>query len=488
MPDPIPARRPPDPPWIVLLNGVSCSGKTALAREIVERCSAPVIHLSLDHHHDILAARYATDRWPLYRELVTGLARSAEGWWRQGFHVVVDVVLESARARQEVLGLLPRERTFVVGVRAPLEVLLDRARERPEEARRRIRRQLPSIHDGIVYDLDLATDRETPRVLAERVLALAGSAARSEPTVEALDGLSPIDVGDGPTFTRAARAGGCRTWLHYFPFLHAVARTVRRELSWEEVDGSVLVYHRIDVDRGPRLSLYLPPFPFSASALAHARRRCRRFDPAAPTRIVWVDAGALPALEGAIAARRVADEEYVYDAARVLALAGDRFAALRERLDALERVPGLAIRPYDGRDREACEAVLEAWRSGPKSDRGHGTVYRLASLSLAHHAAFGDGLLRGEVVTQDGEVRGVTFGGPIGEGWGSLFVTIDDRSVPGLGYLQRYEFLRSHPDLRHWTELRDVDGPRLAEVKEALDPTARNPLWRVVLREGVGEA
>ena len=76
----------------------------------------------------------------------------------------------------------------------------------------------------------------------------------------------------------------------------------------------------------------------------------------------------------------------------------------------------------------------------------------------------------------------LTFGGPIGEGWGSLFVVLDDGRLPGLGYLQRYRFIRDHPDLRRFTELRDLDGPRQVEIKEAFDPVARNPLWRVVLR------
>ncbi|HEX6852712.1 MAG TPA: AAA family ATPase [Candidatus Polarisedimenticolaceae bacterium] len=480
--DPVVA--PSHRPWIVLLNGASCSGKSALARELVERSPAPVIHLSLDHHHDGLAGRYATDRWPLYRELCAGLARSAEAWWRQGFHVVVDTLLESPRAMRETLALLPRARTVLVGLHAPLEVLLERAGARPAEARRRIRRQFPLVRTLAAYDLELATDRESPRALAERILAHLGTAPRSQPAHEALDGLRPIEVGDRETFTRAAQAGGCRTWLHYFPFLHALARTVRRELRWEEVDGSVLVYHVIDVERGPRLSLYVPPFPFTAAALAHARRRCRRFDAAAPTRILWVEEASLPALAGVLASKRAADSEYVYDGARVSALVGERFAALRGRLDRIERVPGLAVRSYAEGDRAACEDLIEAWRGRPRNQRANSAAYRLALLCLAHHADFGPEWLRGEVLTQDGRVRAVTFGGPICEGWGSLFVVLADPRMPGLGDLQRYRFIRNNPDLRLWKELGDVDGPQLAAIKGAFDPVARNPLWRVALRDG----
>ena len=471
-------------PWIILLNGASCSGKSMLARELVERYPAPVIHLSLDHHHDILAGRYATDRWPIYRPLATGLARSAEAWWRQGFNVVVDTVLETPRLMGETLALLPRASTLVIGLHAPLDVLLERAETRTEEARRQIRRQFPLVHREAAYDLELATDQESPGALAERVLAHMGTAARSQPSYEALAGLRSIEVDDDGTFRRAAQAGGCHTWLHYFPFLHALARTVRRELRWEEVDGSVLVYHLIDVERGPRLSLYLPPFPFVAAALAYAQQRGRRFDPAAPTRIVWVDEASLPTLAGVLASKRAADAEYVYDGARVAARAGGRFAELRSHLDRLERVPGLAVRPYAEGDRAACEAVIEAWRGQRKERRAHSSAYRLALLCLADQGTFDRELLRGEVVTQDGDVRAFTFGGPISDGWGSLFVVIDDQRLPGLGYLQRYSFIRNNPDIRLFKELGDVEGPHLAKIKDAFDPVARSPLWRVVLRNG----
>ena len=469
-------------PWIVLLNGASCSGKSAVAREIVERCPSPVIHLSLDHHHDNLARRHATDRWPIYRTLVAGVARSAEAWWRQGFNVVVDTVLDTPRVMRETVALLPKERTVLVGVHAPLDVLLERAAARPEEARRRIRRQFPAVHRQAAYDLELASDRESARAMAERVLAHVGTMARSQPTDGALAGLRPIEAGDHRIFTRAAQAAGAHTWLHYFPFLHALARTVRRELRWEEVDGSLLVYHLIDLDQGPRLSLYLPPFPFSVGALAHARERCRRFDPAAPARILWTEDASVPALDGVLASKRAAEAEYVYDGARVAALAGDGMAVLRDRLDGLGRVPGLAVRPYADEDRAGCEDVIEAWRAASKAKRADGNFYRLALACLAHRGGFDHGLLRGEVLTQNGEPRAFTFGGPIGGGRGSLFLVIDDQRLPDAGYLQRYSFIRNNPDIRLFKELEDTDRPSLAAIRDAFDPVSKNRLWRVVLR------
>ena len=473
-------------PWLILLNGVSCSGKTTLARELVERCPSPVIHLSLDHHHETLASRYATDRWPIYRPLAVGLARSAEAWWRQGFNVVVDTLLGTPRLMREIVDLLPRDRTFVIGLHAPLDVLLERAAARPEEVRRRLRRQAPLIHRNAAYDLELVTDGISPRAIAERVLAHVGSEVRSQPAYEALEGLRRIEVGDQPTFARAAHAGGCVSWLHYFPFLHALSRTVRRELRWEEVEGSVLVYHLIDAERGPRLQLYLPPFPFAATALEHAQQRCRRFDPAAPTRILWVDEATLPALDGVLASKRSAEAEYVYNGARVATLAGEGFAELRRRLDRLDRIPGLAVRPYLEEDRAACETLIETWRGRRKDRRADGNLYRLALLCLAQQGAFDTGLLRGEVLTHEGEIRAVTFGGPIGDECGSLFVVLDDQRLPGLGYLQRFSFIRNNPDIRLFKELEDVGRPHLARIREAFDPVAKNPLWRVVLRDGSG--
>jgi hypothetical protein len=385
---------------------------------------------------------------------------------------------------QQSLALLPRERTLLVALHAPLEVLLERAAARSPEDQRLIRRQFPLVHRDVAYDLELATAQESPRSLAARVLARVGMTPRSLPPHDALAGLRPLEVGDHATFARAAQAGGCRGWLYYFPFLHLLSRTVRRELRWEEVGGSVLVYHMIDADQGPRLGLYLPPFPFSAVALSHARERCRRFDPAAPLRILWVEDAQLAALSGILASKRQGDTELAYDGARVASLAGSGFAHLRDTLAALERVPGLAVRPYLEQDRVACEAVIDAWRGQRKAERANSSAYRLALLCLDHHGAFDADLLRGEVVTQEGEVRAITFGGPIGDGVGSIFVAIDDRRLPGLDCFQRFHFLRCNPDIRLWRELRDLDGPRLVAVKQAFEPVASSPLWRVVLQDG----
>lgn len=459
------------PPWIVLLNGTSCSGKSTLARELVERAPAATIHLSLDHSHANLANRYATDRWPLYESLCLGLARSAAAWWQQGFHVVVDTLLRSPRLVRSTLALLPRERTFLVGVHAPLEVLLARAGARPQGDQRLVRRQFDQLQRLRGHDLDLASDREPPQALAERVLTLVGQPARRLPPAEALAGLRAIEAGDRETFRRAVQAAGCRSWFCYFPFLYAFARTVRRELRWEEHAGSVLVYHRIEDVHGPRLGLYLPPLPCTAAAIAHARERCRQFDPAKATRILWVEEPQLAALAGITARARVVDSEYVYDGASVA-----------ESCE--EPAPGLAVRPYEAADRAACEALLEVWRRAGGAKRDNGGDYRLAWLCLAHFAEFDRELLRGEVVTQGGEVRAFTFGGPIGDGWGSLLVAIADPRSPELRRLQRCWFLRNHRDLARWTEGGDFDRPRIGAVRETIGSVTRRPAWRVVLRGG----
>lgn len=457
------------PPWIVVLNGASCSGKSTLAREIVEQSPAPTIHLSLDQSHASLGSRHATDRWPLYSSLCLGLARTAAAWWQQGFNVVVDTVLRSRPHVRRTLALLPRERSFLVGVHAPLEILLVRAAARPGGDRRKVRRQFEQLQGLDGNDLNLTSDHEAPAALAARVLGLVGEKARHRPPPEALADLRTIEAGDQATFMRAVHAAGCRGWHCYFPFLHAFARTVRHELRWEEHAGSLLVYHLIETAEGRRLSLYLPPLPFTAAAFAQAQERSRRFDPKRRLRIRWVEESQLAALSAATAQARVVDSEHVCDATD--------FA-----VSPIEASPDFVVRPYQSADRAACEALLETGRSGgqrPYKLRGD---YRLATLCLENSAEFERGLLRADVVTVAGAVRAFTFGGPIRPGLGSILVAITDPSLPELRRWQRGMFMRNHRDLTMWTEGGDHDRPRIDAALQQLEPRSRSQLWRVVLR------
>ena len=87
------------------------------------------------------------------------------------------------------------------------------------------------------------------------------------------------------------------------------------------------------------------------------------------------------------------------------------------------------------------------------------------------------------MVTQAKEVRAFTFGGPICDGWGSLFVAVADPRLPELPRLQRGWFLRKHSDLVTWTEGGDVDR-WIDGIRQPLGPVTRCPLWRIVLRGG----
>jgi hypothetical protein len=75
-------------------------------------------------------------------------------------------------------------------------------------------------------------------------------------------------------------------------------------------------------------------------------------------------------------------------------------------------------------------------------------------------------------------VCAVTFAGKLTTTYGSLYVAISDRDIPGLGYLQRYNLMMNIKGVRLFNDSSDVVRRGLAEVKKAFNPVGMNRLYR----------
>jgi predicted kinase len=125
----------------VVVRGPALAGKTAVARRLAERLPGKAAHLSQDDlwsrwivgHDDNLAAETEL----VYRQIKLLAASYA----RSGYHLVIDgsfaVYADGVAARhdsdlRELLGLVAtihNIRSLLVSVTAPLDVLLERARD-----------------------------------------------------------------------------------------------------------------------------------------------------------------------------------------------------------------------------------------------------------------------------------------------------------------------------------------------------------------------
>lgn len=173
---------------VVILNGVSSSGKTTLAKAIQKYGEDIWLHVAMDNFIAMLPDGREFDReWfpvtevergeetlpyigngPAGESLLTQMRQLVENLAGAGFNVLVDEVAEAAVIadyRRRLGGSC-----FVVKVDAPLSELERRERERGDRMVGLAREQSSRLHLGIEYDLEVDTHSHTPDQLARAVL------------------------------------------------------------------------------------------------------------------------------------------------------------------------------------------------------------------------------------------------------------------------------------------------------------------------------
>jgi chloramphenicol 3-O phosphotransferase len=176
----------PTPGQIVILNGAPRAGKSSIAAAIQDTFEGLWLNLGVDHWMQMTPTRYQPgiglrpggerpDLEPavglLYRALYASIAAHS----RLGINVVVDVGHHDAHSAP--LGILPTCAhileglpALLVGVRCPLEVILERRRATGWDAGRTpgdpvpppILRWQAAVHIPGIYDLEVDTSLLTP--------------------------------------------------------------------------------------------------------------------------------------------------------------------------------------------------------------------------------------------------------------------------------------------------------------------------------------
>ncbi len=170
------------PGTILILNGASSSGKTTLLRELQNRLDPPFLETGIDKFIWMLPRRYL-DR-PLWddvlglavqpgetgRWLFSGMHHAIAALSRQGICVVADhVLVEPAWVAQcaELFHELP---AYLVGVRCPLDVLVERERSRQDRTLGQAAAQFPIVHAHGLYDVEVDTSQLNPAECAEKII------------------------------------------------------------------------------------------------------------------------------------------------------------------------------------------------------------------------------------------------------------------------------------------------------------------------------
>ena len=179
-------------PWIVLLNGTSCSGKTTLSRALQRKLSLPwrpFLHIEADRFLPHLPDDIADGS--LAVTMRRALHRAIASFSNEGFDLIVDGVLPYGHPDSiaDALSIFHLYRLCYVGVHCDLEVLEQRERGRADRTEGWARRQFQDLHDGAAYHIEVDTtttgaDENTDQIaryLVRHDAELAG--AKPDPSV-----------------------------------------------------------------------------------------------------------------------------------------------------------------------------------------------------------------------------------------------------------------------------------------------------------------
>ncbi|MCW5251377.1 chloramphenicol phosphotransferase CPT family protein [Streptomyces sp. SHP 1-2] len=160
------------PGRIIFLNGTSSSGKSSIARELLEVLDDGVFfHLAVDGFNAMRSRRElgAEELDAALRRTRMGFHRSVAAMAGVGNGVVVDHVLSEPWRLLDCLAVLPPEDVLFVGVHCPLDELVRREAARGDRPAGLAARQYGLVHAHGEYDVECDTGAAGPRACALRI-------------------------------------------------------------------------------------------------------------------------------------------------------------------------------------------------------------------------------------------------------------------------------------------------------------------------------
>ena len=180
------------PGQIVVLNGAPRSGKSSIAAAIQETFDGLWVNLGVDVARSMTPARFQPGiglrpgepdhpAAPVVPVLYAALYESIAAHADEGVNVVTDVGHHDVTILRDCARRLAGRRAVLVGVRCPIEVVMERrnasapgsyATGAPDDPPAPVRRWQEDVHVPGVYDLDVDTSVSSPEDCADAIRRL----------------------------------------------------------------------------------------------------------------------------------------------------------------------------------------------------------------------------------------------------------------------------------------------------------------------------
>jgi chloramphenicol 3-O phosphotransferase len=166
-------------PQVIVLNGTSSSGKTALAQRLQDLLPEIYLNFSVDAVlYSVPPSDLQTMRqgWQITRagyslsRMIRGYHAAAAALVRAGNRVIIDNATTREGWREDMFQNLAGFSVFWIGVVCDLAVAQAREKARGDRAIGTAEREAPVVHRGFTYDLEIDTTAISPDAAAKRVV------------------------------------------------------------------------------------------------------------------------------------------------------------------------------------------------------------------------------------------------------------------------------------------------------------------------------
>jgi chloramphenicol 3-O phosphotransferase len=154
---------------IILLNGVSSSGKSTLCKELV-KLLPNYFHFSIDDFDIVIEKMEDRENERLIPiETEYFFHRSIAMFSDRGVNLIIDQILHNTFTTEDCFKALHDYPVLFVGVHCPLEELERREQARGDRTIGQAKHQLQYVHKNEIYDIEVNTFKENMESCAKRI-------------------------------------------------------------------------------------------------------------------------------------------------------------------------------------------------------------------------------------------------------------------------------------------------------------------------------